>query len=307
MVVFGTADAAVLYQLKKGDTVQVDNSNFLAAQTYHRHQVPGEGYPTWDQFRDVDGHPIYPQRSMILGPMFAMGASGVLPNGSINGKVIALENLWDTEALPWQGDWYRQQVQKNLGDKTDDNFRLWYTDHASHGDYPFPGDPDYIVSYLGVLQQALLDLSAWVEKGIVPPASTSYKILDGQVVVPDAAEVRKGIQPLVHVKANGSERAEIQAGQSVNFTAVVEVPPHAGQIVDLEWDFEGSGEWEFPVQDQLKNGEVNGSTVTLKSTYTFTRPGTYFPVLRATSQREGDPDTPYTRIRNLGRVRVVVE
>jgi len=47
--------------------------------------------------------------------------------------------------------------------------------------------------------------------------------------------------------------------------------------------------------------------VTLKATYSFSQPGTYFPVLRATSQREGDPKTPYARIQNLGRVRVVVK
>ena len=38
----------------------------------------------------------------------------------------------------------------------------------------------------------------------------------------------------------------------------------------------------------------------------MSRPGTYFAALRATSQREGDPDTPHTRIQNLARVRVVV-
>ena len=305
VVVFGTADNEVLAKLNVGDLVQVDNSNFLAAQTYHRHQVPQEGYPVWDQFRDRGGNPIYPQRPMVLGPMFAMGASGVIPNGNIKGKVIALENLWDTEALPWSGDWYRQQVQNSLGDKTDDNFRLWYTDHANHADFPYPGDPNYLVSYLGVLQQALLDLSDWVEKGIVPPATTNYEINDGQVIVPNSAEERKGIQAVVHVKANGSDRADIKTGETVTFTAKIEVPPHAGQIVDLEWDFEGTG--EFPLKDQLKTAKIEGSVVTLKSTYTFTKAGTYFPVLRATSQREGDKKTPYTRIGNLGKVRVVVK
>ncbi len=304
VVVFGVSDPELLSGLKAGDVVQVDNSNFLAAQTYHRHQVPEEGYPTWDQFRDADGKPIYPQRPMILGPLFAMGASGVVPNGGIKGKVIALENLWDTEALPWQGDWYRQQVQKHLGEDTEDHFRLWYTDHANHGDHPDPGDPRYVVSYLGVLQQALLDLSDWVEKGIDPPATTRYKVVDGQVVVPESAPLRLGIQPVVHVQANGSDRAEVRAGEDVDFAAVVEVPPGTGQIVDLEWDFVGSG--EFPVKDQLKHSRTEGNSVLLESTHSFSAPGTYFPVLRATSQREGDPDTPYTRIRNLGSVRVVV-
>ncbi|HEX8675658.1 MAG TPA: hypothetical protein VF700_00470 [Segetibacter sp.] len=50
-----------------------------------------------------------------------------------------------------------------------------------------------------------------------------------------------------------------------------------------------------------------GARATLKTTYTFTKPGTYFPILRVTSQREGDTKTPYTCIQNLDRVRVVVQ
>jgi hypothetical protein len=46
--------------------------------------------------------------------------------------------------------------------------------------------------------------------------------------------------------------------------------------------------------------------VELAATHSFEAPGTYFPVLRATSQRDGDTKTPFGRIQNLGRVRVVV-
>jgi hypothetical protein len=62
-VTLGPADAAVLAQVKPGDDVQVDNSNFLAVQTYHRHQLPPsrEEYVVYEQFRDKDGEPIYPQ------------------------------------------------------------------------------------------------------------------------------------------------------------------------------------------------------------------------------------------------------
>ena len=80
-VVLGPADAAVLAQVKAGDTVQVDNSNFLAVQTYHRHQVPGKEYYVWDQFRDKDGKPIYPQRPMLLGPLFTMGCCRRITEG----------------------------------------------------------------------------------------------------------------------------------------------------------------------------------------------------------------------------------
>ncbi len=301
-VVLGVVSDDILAKIEAGDEVIVDNSNFLAAQTYHRHQVPRKGYPVWDQFRDSVGNPIYPQRPMILGPLFAKAASGVLPKGKIKGKVILLESLWDTEALPWQGDWYRKQVEKRLGDQTDSNFRIWYTDHANHADFVNPGDPNYLVSFLGVLQQALLDLSAWVEKGIVPPPSTNYEIVDGQVVVPDSAKERKGIQPIVHLKANGSERADIKAGETVRLTGQIEIPINTGKIVNIEWDFEGIGEFQF--KDKINN--IQDTKIDIKAKHTFTKTGTYFPVVRITTQREGDQKTPYTLIRNIGKVRVVV-
>jgi hypothetical protein len=304
-VVLGPADAAVLVLIKPGDTVQVDNSNFLAVQTYHRHQDPGKEYRVWDQFRDSTGKPIYPQRPMLLGPLFTRGAAGVLPAGKFKGKMILLESMWDREAFPWQADWYRSKVKENLGDSTDNYFRLWYTDHALHGDLTKQEDPMHTVSYLGVLQQALLDLSAWVEKGIAPPATTNYKIEDGQVIVPVSAGERKGIQPVITLKANGNEKAEVKPGEPVRFTAEVEVPPNTGKIVSAEWDFEGAG--TFPVEGKLIIDSKNANSVTLTTTHTFTKPGTYFPTLRVASQRQGDAKTPYTRIQNLERVRVIVK
>ena len=306
-VVLGPADPGVLFLIKPGDEVQVDNSNFLAVQTYHRHQVPGKEYHVWDQFRDKDGNPIFPQRPMLLGPMFTMGAAGSVPTGKFNGKMILLGSLWDREAYPWQCDWYRERVKENLGDRIDDNFRLWYTDHALHGDLSQQEDATRVVSYLGVLQQALRDLSAWVEKGIVPPATTSYQIVDGQVVLPPTPDERKGIQPIVDAFVNNSKRADISPGESITFTAVIEVPDKTGSIVSAEWDFDGSGEYGNVVN--LKNVKVrnNGSHVELRIKHTFTKPGTYFPTLRVASERNGDALTPFSRIQNLDRVRVVVK
>lgn len=50
-----------------------------------------------------------------------------------------------------------------------------------------------------------------------------------------------------------------------------------------------------------------GSRVTLKTIYTFSKPGTYFVTLKGVSQRQGDATDPFTRIQNLARVRMVVE
>lgn len=303
-VILGSNDLKVLAQLKPGDEVQVDNSNFLAAQTYHRHQVPGKEYREWDQFRNAEGKPLYPQRPMLIGPLFTQAATGALPKGKFKGKMILVESLWDSEAFPWQADWYRSKIKENLGDNIDSNFRIWFTDHANHADFANPGDPTHVVSYLGVLQQALRDLSAWVEKGVPPPANTTYNIVDGQVNVPATAAARKGIQPVVSVKANGGERTEVKAGQAVTFTAVIEVPENTGKVVAAEWDFDGKG--TFPVAGKLISNKSNASRVTLKTTYKDSKPGTYFVSLRVASQRQGDAKTPFAQIKNLGRVRVVV-
>lgn len=302
IIILGVADSSTAAKIAAGDNVRVDNSNFLALESYHRHQVPGPDFPVWDQFRDAQGKPIYPQRPMLLGPLFTRATSGSGMTGKFDGKMIVLSSLWDREAMPWQADWYVQRIRKNLGDATDQNVRLWYTDHALHGDEPVNEDPTRTVTYQGVLQQALRDLAAWVEKGVVPPGSTSYRISDGQVIVPQSASERRGIQPVVGLRANGSVRTEISAGQRVSFTGTISVPPGAGSIVSAEWDFDGAG--KFPISSKVAKG---ARTATVTVTHTFDQPGTYFPALRATSQRQGNVRTPYGQVENLGRVRVVVK
>jgi len=303
-VVLGPADPSVLVLIQTGDEVVVDNSNFLAVQTYHRHQLPGKEFYVWDQFRDNEGNPLYPQRPMLLGPMFTMGAAGVLPSGRFKGKMILLESLWDREAFPWQADWYRTKVQENIGSETDNNFRLWYTDRALHGDNSEQEYPTRTVSYLGVLQQALRDLSAWVEKGKDPPASTNYTISDGQVKLPARAAERKGIQPVVILTADGNESTKTKAGTRVRFRASVEIPPDAGRLVSVRWDLEGSG--RFGEEMKLRKSGPGKSGGVLKVSHIYNEPGTFFPSVLVASQREGNMKTPFTLIRNIGRARVLV-
>ena len=100
---------------------------------------------------------------------------------------------------------------------------------------------------------------------------------------------------MVHLTVNGSERAEVAAGEAVTFVARIEVPPAPGRVVSAKWDFEGTGTY----LDVAAVGDPMSETVHLSATYAFTNPGTYFPAVRVASQREGDPGTPFARSLNL--------
>jgi hypothetical protein len=152
------------------------------------------------------------------------------------------------------------------------------------------------------VQYALRELSAWVEQGILPPPTSRYCVQDGQVHVPASALERKGVQPVVHLKVNGGERAEVAVGEAVTLTGQIEVPPAPGKVVSAKWDFEGVG--AYPDAAELR--DLTSETVHVTTTYAFSEPGTYFPTLRVASQRECNPSTPFARSLNLSRVRVVV-
>jgi len=281
-----------------GDLIRAAGASdpaLVALYAYHRHQVPSRpDFPGWDQFRDVEGQPIHPQRPVEVGPIVAASTSGGgTHTGRINGKVIVVQNLLDSDAFPWHADWYRKQV----GASTD--FRVWFNDHADHQFGPVTGrQAARIVEFTGIYQQALRDVSAWVEKGVPPPPSTRYSVAGSQVTVPERATARRGVQPVVDLTAGRTDRIEVRAGQPVTFKAHIQVPPRAGRIVATEWDFMGTGAFTTRPFGPAR------PTVQVHVTFTYTKRGTYFPVLRATAQRH--TDSPYTKVQNLDRVRVVV-
>ncbi len=313
IVIVGMGEAHVeeLADVAAGDEISIDNSVYLAFQTMHRHQVDPDFEP-WQQFTE-GGRPIYPQRARRIGPIMARQGSGVSQSGRFAGKMIVVQTLMDEAAYPWQALWYRKKVEAQLGDRIDDQYRLWFVEHAMHTGGAEPvvglGLPDVVpsrktrmVSYLGVLQQALRDVAAWVEHGIAPPPSTACSYVDGQVHVPATAAARRGPQAVVRATANGAERAEVAVGETVRFEAHIEVPVGAGGVVGVEWDFAGTG--DYPVVDDDLDPAL--ARVTSSVTHAFAEPGTYFPAVRVANQRSVDAGTPHCRILNLGRVRVVV-
>ena len=313
LVGFGAGDVGALAAMRVGDAAEVDNSAYLASQTFHRHQNPPREYYVWDQFRRPDGTLIHPERSLLPNTA-AVGEGHASQSGKFSCKMIVMECLMDEAAYPWQADWYRSKVRAALGPRFDDQYRLWFADNAMHvspDSYMTPSEggattnsgtwvDSHIISYAGILQQALRDVAAWAERGVAPPESTGYTIDDGQVVVPPTAAARKGIQPVVTLTANGGARADVAVGQPVTFNAVVEAPPHSGSIVLAEWDFDGTG--AYPERSEF----TPRPRLTVSAVHTFSKPGTYFPAVRVAAQRQGDARTPYARVRNLARVRVVV-
>lgn len=299
-----TNPLSLLGQVAVGDSVQVDNSDFLAVQTYYRHQVPTEDYYVWNQFRGYNGVPIYPQRPRLLGPMFTSSAAGCLPTGKINGKLIILCSVWDREAFAWQGDWYKKKVEEHLGEKADENVRLWYTDRATHGEVD---DPTEVVSYAPVLQQALLDVSAWVEKGIAPSPTSNYKVEEGQVILDPNGLKRGGIQPVPNATINGEKRAEVKPGEEVTIHVVVEVPESQGRVIKAEWCLDKSK--EYTIEQDLSQAiySADGSRVEFDTMVSYNKAGTYFPTVLVYSERDGNAENIYANVRNLDKVRVVVK
>jgi hypothetical protein len=288
----------VLNALHAGGRLRMDNRWSLALLTYHRHQVPARpGFAAWDQFRDAGGRPLHPQRGIEAGPAISTGVSGGgTHTGRVDGKMIMVANLLDTDAFPWHADWYGTQVEQAAGERHDGAFRVWYNDSADHNGAHLTG----LVDYTGILQQALRDVSAWVERGAAPPRSTRYRVADGQVSVPDDAARRRGVQPVIDLTAGGARRVEVRAGHPVTFTAEIRVPPGTGDVVAAEWDLTGTGRFTASQFGRPR------PSVQIRRTFIYTEPGTYFPALRVTAQREGDTGTPYARIQNLDRVRIVV-
>jgi hypothetical protein len=112
-----------------------------------------------------------------------------------------------------------------MGPDYESRYRLYYVDNTMHTtqtaapEDPRPVATTRVISYQGVLQQALRHLSDWVEKDVQPPPGSGYSYKDGQILLPSTATARKGLQPLVTVQVNGGEVARVKVGEPVSFTA----------------------------------------------------------------------------------------
>jgi hypothetical protein len=302
--IYSDNNATILASLERNTPLRADNRWNLAVHAWHRHQLPPMqgGYYGYNYLRKENGEPRYPQRDILLAPsMSRPAAGGGTHTGEITGKLMVIDNLADYDAFAWHADWYRAQVQNALGEKFQNNYRLYFNEHADHGMGPPAQDQEHrVVDITGHYDQLLRDLSAWVERDSQPPRVTRYTVENGQVKVAAKASQRAGIQPVVSLTVRGGNQTEIRMGEQLHFLLKAEVPAGTGSIVSVEWDPSGTGDFV-----RVDVGKPRPK-LTARMRYAFEEPGTYFPVVRVSSHRDGDVDTSFARVMNLGRVRVVV-
>jgi hypothetical protein len=287
--------------VKPGDAVHVDNGRFLAYCHRYRHYV--DDTAQFDSLR-VDGTPIYPQHPpMALSPL-----TGVTHNGRFDGKMIWTQMthdyaLWPIMAIRYH--WAINEIQGEQGARA--RFRIRWAENAEHGPPTMVGarrgrQPNtWLIDYGPMIEQTLEDLIDWVEHG-VEPSGTTYAYDDGVLKLPTTAAERGGIQPVVRVTANGGSRADVRVGDEVTVAVHAEVPPGAGTIVSVDWDFDGEG--TYPLHDERPDGTA--SVIDLTTTYAYDAPGTYYVTALVRSHRTGDVDADSCQVPNLAQARVVV-
>ncbi|MBQ1492466.1 MAG: hypothetical protein IIZ39_10960, partial [Blautia sp.] len=128
------------------------------------------------------------------------------------------------------------------------------------------------------------------------------------------AAKRGGMQAGVVLTANGQKCAHVKVGGECVLRTEAMLPKQAGEITYIAFDFQDRWgfpeklEGLFPVQGDLVRTEKDG----VKGAYAelvhrFDEPGTYFISTCVSSQREGNRDEIFTQVKNLDRVRVIVE
>ncbi len=309
----GADDPILLSHLIPGAKIRINNRFALAAAFYPRHSIPDDVNPAYNQYRHADGTPKYVQRPIGTAYIANLGAAGGRrETGMLTVRTIVFENLFDPGSYPFVANFYAGQVRRALGPSAADRmFRLYYQDNAPHGAFPNATDGSTeaavkhkVASVGGILNQALLDLAAWVERGVEPLPSTRYRQDDmNQIVLPASAKERRGLQPVVTLLADGRLRTHVRVNQSVALAATAEMPDRAGKIVNYAWHI---GPADTPYDPTVKISNPR-KRFRLDRSMSFPTAGEYEIILRVNGQRHGSTDVNGTALlQNVARARVVV-
>lgn len=288
-----TNSPVLLKALKVGSKVRINNRFILAMYYYPRHTIVST-IRSHDQYRNADGSPKYPQRPTVHHLYYSnyrtMG--GRVETGDIKTKTMIIEGMGDNLSWPIFNASYAETIQKALGErKAKQMMRFYLHDNGNHS----TGGGEW-----GIFQQSIQDLMAWAEKGVEPPPSTQYTIENGQVIpVPRAAD-RYGLQPVMTLTANGSNRAFAEVDKPVQLSAQAEMPPGAGTIVQYQWTVDGADEEPTNLATPRQRVDVDREV-------SFAEPGIYPVRLTVNGQRDGQLNPPdQSLLTNYRTVKIVV-
>ncbi len=149
--------------------------------------------------------------------------------------MIAVQTMMDEAAFPYMALWYRDLIVNHLGDdarrpvpavvhRPCDAHERRADGRPRHGRH-HPARKTRMINYIGVLQQALRDVAAWVEHGIAPPAE--HRIRAGRRTGHAAADGRGASRRPSRSSTsppNGGVRADVKVGDEVTFVASIVVP-----------------------------------------------------------------------------------
>jgi len=283
-----------------GDEVHIDNRAFLAFCYSYRHHISAD--PMFDFLR-INGEPIYPQHGLPLqSPLM-----GVPYSGQYEGKLMWVHHTHDSSLWPTQGVIYGQAVLDAQGpERTAQQFCMRWTENAEHispaylASSPTRATSTWLIDYMPIIEQSLVDLCDWAERGVAP-AATKFAFADGKVTLPATARERGGIQPIVSVRANGSSRAQVSVGAPVTLEVEGEAPPRAGTIIAVEWSLDGGG--QFAAEPGV---DGKSTSIKMSKTHRYDKPGVYFATARITSHCGSDLKAQHRRLVNVASARVVV-
>jgi len=287
----GTEDSLIgeYFREVRGTTIDgtVMTDELLATIAWHRHRNfdPALGLFMYDHLSHLTK--AGPQES---APRYS---------GDIKRKGMLVQNMQDGGAIYVSAEWYKRQVASK--GKSDD-FRVYVQEAAGHLDGPNSSGGD--VPYLGLLEQALRDLSSWVENDREPAKSTGYDFDRNQIYLKNTSAERHGLQPVIQLTADGSSRALVEPNKVVNFSALIEPAVSGDVITKIEWNPIGKGnEWRALDFDVAEDG-----TVSVKMEHQYVEEKTFFPALRVTAYRHGAPAEGIVgNLMNQVSVRVIVD
>ena len=286
-----------------GDSVLVDNSDFLAYANFTRHQ--NEDIPELDVFR-VDGRPVFPQRAQATG---SPELYFVAPyEAAFDQKMIVVQNTHDAQCWPCATENLRRLVTARRGTRC----RSAGVVHASTRCISRPA-PSARRAAAGAQHPARR-----LPRSRAPSRARHDRLGRGRHRATGRHELRavgrrRGGAAARRGRAPGHPAGRRRDGQRrcarrrrVGDTVELEVLAQLHRPAAPSSRSSGTSTARVRSRCGRTASTARARTCASRSKTPFDAPGVYFPCVRVTAHRDGDVSSPQRRLVNLARVRVVV-